>query len=175
MAYAEDFLIQWETLREEIVQSMRFQVEQYSTLRFAEVNKLLQTKAKRWSSRINAEGRWMADITDVQCRQAVLDALNRLTLKEVPIETHSNRLALGVGAGGLVAGAMIGNMLPFGVPAAAIGGLCGGAIGFQIANSNTRRKRTESLEKALLEYRAQIDEMGERIADIWRRYEGSGN
>lgn len=117
----------------------------------------------------------MDDITDMQCRQAVLDVLNRLTLKEVPVETHSNKLALGVGTGGAVAGAIIGNMLPFGVPSTAICGLCGGVIGFQIANGNTRRKRKESLEKVLLEYRAQIDAMGEQIADIWRRYEVSDN
>lgn len=117
----------------------------------------------------------MGDITDMQCRQAVLDALSRLTLKEVPIETYSNKLALGAGAGGLATGAFIGNMLPLGVPSTVVCGLCGGVVGFRIANGNTRRKRMESLEKVLLEYRAQIDAMGEGIADIWRRYEGSSD
>lgn len=173
MGYSEDFLIQWDTLREEMVQSMRFQAEQNGELRFADVNHLLQSKTNRWSSRMSAEGRWMEALEDKKCVQEVRDALKDVSLREIPLQSsgNGNAMELLAGVGGAVVGAALGSLLPLGVGTTVAVGICGGAAGWVFSANKIHSQKKETLMLAVKGYSEQIKQIGQQIADIWRQYE----
>ena len=175
MGYAEDFLIQWDTLREEMVQSMNFQTEQNGELCFADVNHLLQSKTRRWSSRMSAEGRWMEALEDKKCVQEVQDALKDVSLREIPLQPsgNGNTMELVAGIGGAVVGTALGSLLPLGMVTTAAGGICGGIAGWMLSSSKLHGRKKETLILAVKDYSERIEQIGQQIADIWRQHESS--
>lgn len=175
MGYAEDFLIQWDTLREEMLQSMNFQAEQNSELNLMNVNHLFQSKTRRWSSRMSAEGRWMNAIQNQQCVQEVKNALETVSLREAMPNSADKKYTaeLSAGIGGIVIGTVLGNLLPLGPVTTAAGGVFGGAVGLMLVVVKKHAQKKEVLNLAIKSYSEQIEQIGQQIADIWRHYEGS--
>ena len=170
MTRADAFLTQWSALKEEMVKTIRFQINQ-GGIRFNDLNHTFQTKVKRWSSRMSEEGRLMESVENAQCRQEVLKALSVLTLQEAVAEKGSGLTMGKVSIGGAVAGAVIGAVISQHIVGGAAGAACGavisaGAMGHR--ESNFRKQRED---EAARNYVKQIDMCGEKIAEIWRRYE----
>lgn len=179
MTRAEQFLIQWSTLKEEMAKTIDIQVKQGRTVRFDELNKAFRTKTKRWSTKVSTEGRWMEAVEDNACRQEVLAALSQLSLEELPAEMEGVTTALLAGAVGAVVGGVAGNVvsgmmgvvLPFAPLPVIVGAVGTAAVAFGVISGRTNQKNRERIEKQVSGYLAQIDAAGEQIAAVWRRYE----
>lgn len=179
MTRAEQFLIQWSTLKEEMTKTINVQVKQGGAIRFDELNKAFHTKTKRWATKVSTEGRWMETVEDNACRQEVLAALSQLSLEELPVELEGVTTALLAGAGGAVAGGVAGNLvggmigeaLTFAALPVIAGAAGVAAVAFGAVNGRTKRRNQERIETLVSGYLEQIDAAGEQIAAVWRRYE----
>lgn len=174
MTRAEAFLIQWSALKEEMTKTITVQIRRGGTVRFEELNRVFNSKTKRWSTKVSAEGRWMEEVENGACRQEVLSVLGQLTLKELPLELESSAPALLAGLGGAAVGGVIGKTLPFTTFAmlpVAVGAVCVSAVAFGAVNGRISQKNREKQEALVGGYLAQIDAAGEQIAAVWRKYE----
>lgn len=175
MSYSESFLIQWNTLREEMVQTMRTQIAQGGVVRFSELDRVFRSKVKRWSTKMSEEGRWMNALGNAECRQAILNAISSLSLQEVKEERAKNggefiAAACGVAVGGVGGYALTTKLLVSVAPAA----VCG-ALGYGIVRQRRRQMKQQAAEAQGNAYLEQIDKAGESIAQIWRQYESDND
>lgn len=168
MTNTEAFLLQWDSLREEMVRTIQSQLDKQTGIRFGELNRVYQTKKKRWSARMTEEGRWMDTVENTECQREVLEALAGLTLTEVPVKNVGKGPAAAAAFCGAAAGGMGGYLIDSGVLLKAVPAAACGALAFGIVNSQIQKQREREAVQA---YLSQIDVAGEKIAGIWRRYE----
>lgn len=171
MTYEETLRTQWNKLREEMVELMRFLEKNLGRLDFAELNRVYRSKTLRWSSQMQAEGRWLADIENEQMKAEFKDALAGLSLTEV-------RTAGGGSGGAAVLAAVVAGCLGGGV-GNAVRGLTGGVILCAVAfagafvgvNQMQKSKRTAGVRDIEAAYVRQIEQGLETAAAVLRRYD----
>lgn len=171
MTNTEAFLLQWDSLKEEMARTIRSQLDKGTGIRFEELNRVYQTKKKRWSARMTEEGRWMDAVENTECQREVLDALAGLTLTEVPVKNVNKGSAAAAAFCGAAAGGIGGYLIDSSVLLKAVPAAACGALAFGIVNSRNSQIQKQRERETVQAYLSQIDAAGEKIAGIWRRYE----
>lgn len=175
MTNAEAFLIQWDSLKEEMERTIQSQLNNGTGIHFVELNRVYQTKKKRWSARMTEEGRWMEAVEDTECRRQVLNALSRLTLQEVSCKPVGKGPAAAAALCGAAIGGIGGYLISPGLLFEAVPAAACGALAFGIVSERNRQIQKKREMEAMEAYLAQIDDAGETVAGIWRRYEAENN
>lgn len=171
MTNTEAFLLQWDSLREEMARTIQSQLDKGTGIRFGELNRVYQTKKKRWSARMTEEGRWMDNVENTECQREVLKALAGLALREVPVKNVGKGPAAAAAFCGAAAGGIGGYLMDSGILLKVVPAAACGVLAFGIMNSRNSQVQKQRERETVQAYLSQIDDDGEKIAGIWRRYE----
>lgn len=171
MTDGEVFGVQWNKLKEEMVELFDFQIKNRQGIDFAEANRTYQSKMSRWSSQMQPEGRWLAGVEDEAAVREMKSILSKISLTEETGQTKKG-LAAPVGAVAVGAGCVVAcRLFDASTLITAGGGLGGLAVTYGVLSGQARRKQMEKCNQMKEAYVSQIVRTGEEIADIWRTHE----
>lgn len=158
MTNKEAVSLHWNKLKEEMVQQMNFQMQNYKTIRYADLNKLYKSKIQRWDGSVQPEGRWLQAQNDKERTEKMLGKLGTFDLKEPSVVQNNMKMPLLAGAGaGLVCGfavnAIVGAVVFIGVSG--------------VLSTNAKKNKEKQLDQLKADYTAQIMKHGQELAEIW--------
>ncbi len=174
MKTSEAFLIQWGTLQEEMVQAVHSRDSQGGIL-FEDLDRIFQSKIKRWSTQMTVEGRWMVSQKNEQAKSEVLRALSALHLTKIEgISAVGANIPVTIlaTAAGVSAGAAAGYLISSKIVLGIVGAVIGGGLTFTGVNAGNGQKHKTVWEKQMQGYLDQVEQAGQSIAAIWRQYDG---
>lgn len=172
MRNEEIFRTLWKNLQEEMIASINFQIDNRKTINYQELRKIYKDQLSRWNSRMASEGAWLLDVENERAKEEVLAAISALDLqqeasgmakKQAPIIT-----------GGLCGAAVCIStiILRLSVPVNVLGFTGGFAAGCTLGNKHNNSSKMTQMDNIKNSYIRQIDRDGERLAAIWRKYDG---